>query len=226
MINIERKLWQDCERSEIDEYLKSLNVQEEGSFCIVNQARQFTEYAQRSTCGKCVICREGILQCAVVLKDITQGKGRENDLNILTEVAANLKEGSLCDYGKIVGDMLESMLKEGYEDFEKHLKRKRCDALVCKEYISFHILGDKCSGCGKCKAVCSAEAIEGELGLIHVISQNKCNKCGACVTACEAAAVTKAGAVKPKTPEKPIPIGTFKAVGLGGGLMSRRRVSK
>jgi NADH-quinone oxidoreductase subunit F len=226
LIHLERKDWKDCEVSEIQDYLKSLTVQQDEAFCSVNQAKQFTEYARRSTCGRCVICREGILQSALIIKDITEGKGKDGDLAILSELAENLKAGSICDYGKTVGEMLQSMLDAGHDDFEKHLKRKRCDALVCKEYISYHILGDKCTGCGECKLACPNGAIEGDAGLIHVISLSNCNKCGDCMKVCTSSAITKAGAIKPKTPEKPIPVGTFKPVGLGGGLLSGRRRSQ
>jgi NADH-quinone oxidoreductase subunit F len=179
--------------------------------CIVDLAKGCLALTKAS-CGKCVLCREGTAQMLEILTDISAGKGRPEDVDLLIELGEGIKAGSLCAYGKTAPNPVLTTIKHFREEYDAHIKRKRCPAMVCKKYISYHILGDKCQGCQVCINECPEGAIDGGEGLIHVIDQDKCIKCGKCLEACPAeySAVAKAGAVKPKTPDEPIPVGTWK----------------
>ena len=180
--------------------------------CIVDLAKSCLSITKAASCGKCVLCREGTAQMLEILTDITVGKGQPEDIDLLLELGEGIKAGALCGYGKAAPNPVLTTIKHFREEYEAHIKRKRCPALVCKKYISYHILGDKCQGCQKCMQQCPEQAIDGGGDLIHVIDQDKCTKCGKCLEVCptEYSAVTKAGGVKPKTPEEPIPVGTWK----------------
>jgi len=180
--------------------------------CIVDLVKECLKITKAASCGKCVLCREGIAQMLEILTDITAGKGRSEDVNLLIELGEGIIAGSLCTYGKTAPNPVLTTIKHFREEYDAHIKRKRCPAMVCKKYISYHILGDKCQGCQICITACPEGGIDGDQGLIHVIDQDKCTKCGKCLEACptEYSAVAKAGAVKPKTPDEPILVGTWK----------------
>lgn len=180
--------------------------------CIIDSVRKHLSLIQAESCGKCVLCREGTYQMVTILTDITQGKGKSEDIALLLEIAGGMQTGSTCSLSMRAADSVLTTIKHFREEFEEHIKRKKCKALVCKKYISYHILGNKCQGCGNCLKNCPVSAIAGGEGLIHVIDQEECTKCGSCLAVCpvEYAAVTKAGPVKPRTPEEPVPVGSWK----------------
>ncbi|QXE91332.1 NADH-quinone oxidoreductase subunit NuoF [Geomonas subterranea] len=155
--------------------------------CLVDIARYFLEFLSDESCGKCVPCREGIRQMLKVMTDITQGKGKEGDIELLENMAMATQGAALCALGKTAPNPVLSTLKYFREEYEAHIKEKRCPALSCKELIAFHIDPEKCKGCGSCLRKCPANAIEGGKKTIHVIDQEKCTKCGTCIEACPAA---------------------------------------
>ena len=180
--------------------------------CMVDLVKRCVAFCQAESCGKCVMCREGTMQMLMILTDMTEGRGKKTDIDLLLEVAEGIKIGSLCGLGKEAPNPVLTSIKHFCEEFDAHIRRKRCAALVCKKYVTFHILGDLCQGCGKCLDQCPSYAIEGGEKMIHVIDQDLCTKCGICFDVCppENSAVTKAGPVKPKTPEVPVPVGSWK----------------
>ena len=186
-------------------------VGDEGD-CVVDMASRCLAFTAYESCGICTICREGSFQLKELLSDSTSGRTRPDDDAVLEEITAALQEGSLCAIGRQLPNPLLTGLRHFGDEFEAHLKKKRCPALVCKQYVTFHILGETCTGCGKCLEICPEGAIEGEVDYIHVIDAGACTKCGLCYEVCppEAAAVVKAGAIKPRTPKAPIPVGTWK----------------
>lgn len=218
-----RKLWKQAPAEEIKEFVTKKYQKESENLCPVDKMKVFTDSVRRTSCGECVICREGILQLNVLAEGISKGNGREGDIEVLTEVSEDLIMGSCCDYGKEVGKINKKIIEEDKEQFEKHIKRKRCDALVCKKFFSYYIAPEKCSGCNKCVEQCTKNAIAGDKGLIHVIDSFVCDRCGKCIAVCEAA-IQKAGTVLPKVPDKPVAVGSFNVEEQnGGGLMSRKR---
>jgi len=152
--------------------------------CMVDVARYFLEFLTDESCGKCVPCREGIRQMLKILTNITKGKGKEGDIELLEELAEVAREASLCALGRSAPNPFLSTLKYFRDEYEAHVKEKRCPALSCKELIAFYIDPAKCQACGTCARKCPSEAIIGGKNLIHMVDQTKCTKCGTCFEVC------------------------------------------
>jgi len=152
--------------------------------CMVDVARYFIDFLTDESCGKCVPCREGLRQMHKILTNITKGKGREGDIELLEELSETAKEAALCALGKSAPNPFLSTLQYFRDEYEAHIKEKRCPALSCKELISFYIDPDKCQACLICGRKCPADAIDGGKKKIHVIDQEKCTKCGTCFEVC------------------------------------------
>ncbi|WP_024335810.1 NADH-quinone oxidoreductase subunit NuoF [Desulfotignum balticum] len=152
--------------------------------CMVDVARYFIAFLTDESCGKCVPCREGLRQMHRILTNITQGKGKQGDIELLEELAETAVEASLCALGKSAPNPFLSTLKYFREEYEAHINDKRCPALACKELINFYIDPDRCTGCGTCRKQCPADAINGDKNLIHIIDQDKCTRCGTCFEVC------------------------------------------
>ncbi len=152
--------------------------------CMVDTARYFIDFLANESCGKCVPCREGLRQMAGILKNITEGKGKEGDIELLEALSETAREASLCALGKSAPNPLLSTLKYFREEYEAHIREKRCPALYCKSLISYWIDPEKCRGCGICIDKCPAGAIDGGKGMISVIDREKCTKCGTCLDVC------------------------------------------
>ena len=152
--------------------------------CMVDIAKYFLEFLTDESCGKCVPCREGIRQMITVLDRITKGEGRETDLALLEELAETAQEAALCALGRSAPNPLLSTMKYFRDEYEAHIKEKRCPALSCKDLIAFYIDPQKCQGCTTCAGKCPADAIIGDKKRIHVVDQEKCTKCGTCFEVC------------------------------------------
>ncbi len=150
--------------------------------CMVDFARFFLAFLADESCGKCVPCREGIQQMLTILTDITQGKGKMGDLDLLLQLT-EVSGASLCALGKGAPNPVMSTLKHFRDEYEAHIEGK-CPAFTCKELFSFYIEPERCQACTSCGRKCPAGAIEGGKNLIHVVDQEKCTKCGACLEAC------------------------------------------
>lgn len=178
--------------------------------CIIDLLKNITSLNNSSSCNKCVLCREGSLQFETIIGDITEGKAKIEDIALLKQLSKVINTGAGCSFGRNISNIISSALEYFYNDFEEHINKKKCSALVCKKYFSYHILGKMCKGCEECLEKCPVEAIDGGVNLIHVIDQDECIKCGLCQEICEYNAVVKAGLIKPKTPVKPVRVGTWK----------------
>jgi NADH:ubiquinone oxidoreductase subunit F (NADH-binding)/(2Fe-2S) ferredoxin/Pyruvate/2-oxoacid:ferredoxin oxidoreductase delta subunit len=152
--------------------------------CMVDVAMYFLDFLIDESCGKCVPCREGVRQMLKVLTNITKGKGREGDIELLEELSEVAKEAALCALGKSAPNPFLSTLRYFRDEYEAHINEKRCPAYVCKELIAYHIDPEKCQACMICLKKCPAEAVNGGKKKIHVIDQEKCTKCGTCFEAC------------------------------------------
>jgi len=152
--------------------------------CMVDVARYFIDFLTDESCGKCVPCREGLRQMHKILTNITEGKGKEGDIELLEELAEVAKEAALCALGTSAPNPFLSTLRYFRDEYEAHIKEKRCPALSCKELIAYHIDPDKCKACMICLRKCPAEAIVGGKKKIHVVDQEKCTKCGTCFEVC------------------------------------------
>ncbi|MCX7974323.1 MAG: NADH-quinone oxidoreductase subunit NuoF [Candidatus Aminicenantes bacterium] len=174
--------------------------------CMVDVARYFLHFTQEESCGKCVPCRIGIRQMEKILREITEGKGTLKDLQTLETLAYTVKNGSLCGLGQTAPNPVLTTLQYFREEYEAHIKEKRCPALVCKGLINYFIEPEKCVGCLLCLKNCPSEAILGGYKMIHVIVQEKCLKCGACLEVCpkKVSAVVKISGEKREGPKEPI----------------------
>ena len=159
--------------------------------CMVDVAKFFLNFTQSESCGKCTPCREGTKRMLEILTRITEGQGREGDIELLENLAKNIKETALCGLGQTAPNPVLSTLKYFRDEYEAHIKEKRCPAGVCEKMLHYEI-SDACRGCGLCARQCPVQAISGSPKTKHVIDQNKCIKCGACMTACPFKAISKA----------------------------------
>ncbi|MEI6576231.1 MAG: NADH-ubiquinone oxidoreductase-F iron-sulfur binding region domain-containing protein [Bacteroidota bacterium] len=168
--------------------------------CMVDVARYFINFLTDESCGKCVPCREGLRQMNKILTNITEGRGKEGDIELLEVLSETAMEASLCALGKSAPNPFLSTLHYFRAEYEAHIKEKRCPALYCKELIKFYIDPDKCRACLICLKKCPADAIDGAKKMIHIIDQEKCTNCGTCFEVCP----SHFGAVQ-KISGKPLP---------------------
>ena len=152
--------------------------------CMVDFARYFLDFAEKESCGKCAPCRLGTTQLLEILQDITEGRGRPGDIELLEELAEGVKVGSLCGLGQTAPNPVLTTLRYFREEYEAHLYEKRCPAKACRALISYHINAETCVGCGLCLKACPVLAISGERKEAHSIDQSKCIKCGMCFEKC------------------------------------------
>jgi NADH-quinone oxidoreductase subunit F len=153
--------------------------------CMVDAARFFLDFSTRESCGKCTMCRLGTLQMLHILEDITAGRGKIGDIDLLLALAEDVKIGSLCGLGKTAPNPVITTLRYFQDEYEAHILEKRCPARVCPELTVYYILPDKCDrACEHCVLTCPTEAIKGDKGEVKIIDQEKCSKCGTCLEVC------------------------------------------
>jgi len=157
--------------------------------CMVDVAKYFLNFLKDESCGKCTSCREGTERLHEIVTNITLGKGKESDIKLLEELGEVIVESSLCALGGTAPYPLLSTLRYFRDEYEAHIKDKRCPAGVCKELTRFVIVKEKCIGCGRCKVVCPSQAVTGAKKKLHKIIQKKCVACGACYENCKFDAV-------------------------------------
>ncbi len=154
------------------------------SSCMVDVARYFLEFIQNESCGKCVPCRLGTKQMLDILTDITEGKGKSGDMDLLMELAAGIKDGALCGLGQTSPNPILTTIKFFKEEYDAHINEKRCPALLCKELINYQVIAEKCEGCMLCLKSCPVGAVSGIKKELHSIDRDKCIKCGTCIGLC------------------------------------------
>ncbi|MDI3477732.1 MAG: NADP-reducing hydrogenase subunit HndC [Thermoanaerobacterium sp.] len=159
--------------------------------CMVDIAKFFLEFTVDESCGKCSPCRIGTRRMLELLNKITSGKGEEGDIEKLETLANSIKASSLCGLGQTAPNPVLSTLRYFRDEYEAHIKEKRCPAGVCQALLRFRIDPEKCKGCGICAKNCPTNAISGKIKQPHVIDQNKCIKCGTCMDKCPFDAIYK-----------------------------------
>ena len=153
--------------------------------CMVNIARYFLDFLKDESCGQCIPCREGIVQMLEILTDICEGNGKEGDIELLEELATMIKRFSLCGLGKSAPNSVLTTILYFREEYEAHIRGKKCPAGVCKALFHYEVDEEKCNGCHLCALKCPQEAITGEKKEPHHIDQDKCIKCSICYEACK-----------------------------------------
>ncbi|MDV2989206.1 MAG: NADH-quinone oxidoreductase subunit NuoF [Dehalogenimonas sp.] len=158
--------------------------------CMVDIARYFLSFLEGESCGKCVPCREGLKRMRQILDRIIAGDGQEGDIETLTDLSEALTMGALCGLGGSAGNPVLSTLRHFQNEYEAHIKDKRCPAGVCKPLITYNIIDGNCTGCNLCVKACPVNAITSQGKKQPVIlDQTKCTKCGACYDVCRLDAV-------------------------------------
>ena len=157
--------------------------------CMVNVARNFTNFLMDESCGKCTPCREGLHLMNDILTRITNGEGENSDIEKLEELCRTIRDTSLCQLGGSAPNPALSTINYFREEYEQHIKEKRCAAGVCKELITYRINKDKCTGCTLCAKNCPVQVISGEPKKVYTIDKSGCIKCGICHEVCKFDAV-------------------------------------
>jgi NADH-quinone oxidoreductase subunit F len=160
--------------------------------CMVDIAKYFINFLEGESCGKCLPCREGLKRMSQILTDITEGKGREGDIELLERLSATLIDSSLCGLGQTAPNPVLTTIRYFRDEYEAHIREKRCPAGVCKALVTYSIIEEKCPGCGLCVKACPVEAIAptGKKKPV-ILDQEKCIKCGSCYDVCNMGAVKR-----------------------------------
>lgn len=159
------------------------------STCMVEMARFFLDFTAKESCGKCVHCRLGTKRMLEILKRITEGNGKEEDIELLEELCLAIKDGALCGLGQTAPNPVLTTLKYFRNEYVEHIKDKHCKAHECTSLLRYEINADLCRGCTLCSKKCPVEAISGTVKNPHIIDTDKCIKCGNCKTVCKFNAV-------------------------------------
>ncbi|MBQ3074123.1 MAG: NADH-quinone oxidoreductase subunit NuoF [Ruminococcus sp.] len=159
------------------------------STCMVSMAKFFLDFTAKESCGKCVPCRIGTKRMLEILTRITEGEGKEGDVELLTELCDAIKDGALCGLGQTAPNPVLTTIRYFRDEYDAHIREGKCPAGECAALLTYEIDKDKCRGCTLCAKKCPAGAIEGSLKNPHVIHSDKCIKCNQCYTVCKFGAV-------------------------------------
>jgi NADH-quinone oxidoreductase subunit F len=165
------------------------------STCMVDVAKYFMNFLKDESCGKCTSCREGTKRMHEILTEITSGRGTTDHLDLLEELGWTTMEASLCALGGTAPNPVLSTIRYFREEYLEHIIHKRCPAKVCRALLTYRILSEVCTSCGRCAKACPAEAISGkqrtkkDKGIPFKIDEEKCIKCGMCFESCRFEAV-------------------------------------
>ena len=160
------------------------------SACMVDVAKFFLNFTQDESCGKCTFCRIGTLRMLEILDRITDGKGKDGDLELLKELAEGVKKASLCGLGQTAPNPALTTLRYYRDEYETHIYEKKCPAKKCQALITYDIMPEKCPGCGLCAKYCPTDAISGERKKPYFIDSEKCIRCGLCMSVCRLGAIS------------------------------------
>ena len=157
--------------------------------CMVDMAKFFMDFTSKESCGKCVPCRIGTTRMLEILQRIVKGEGEESDIETLVELGEAIKTGALCGLGNSAPNPVLTTIKYFREEYEAHIKEKRCPAKKCSALISYNIVADKCKGCSLCSKKCPVNAISGVIKTPYKIDNEACVRCGQCIENCRFGAI-------------------------------------
>jgi NADH-quinone oxidoreductase subunit F len=153
--------------------------------CMVDVAKFFLDFTCKESCGKCTFCRMGTKRMLEILDRITNGHGKEGDLEKLEELAYQIKDNSLCGLGQAAPNPVLTTIRYFRDEYEAHISHKKCPAKVCRPLLTYKVDAEKCTGCMVCLKNCPVKAITGERKQTHFINQEICTKCGVCFSKCK-----------------------------------------
>ena len=157
--------------------------------CVVDIARFFLDFTQKESCGKCTFCRVGTKRMLETLTRITEGNGRDGDIDMLEQLAETIKDSSLCGLGQTAPNPVLTTIRYFRDEYEAHIRDKKCPALSCKALLTYTVRPAKCTGCMACTKGCPVDAIDGGKREVHFIRQDACIQCGICFTRCKFGAI-------------------------------------
>ncbi len=153
--------------------------------CMIDVAKFFLDFTQKESCGKCTFCRIGTKRMLEILNRITEGEGRDGDIELLEELAYQIKDTSLCGLGQTAPNPVLTTIRYFRDEYEAHIYHKKCPAKVCKKLLTYEVDPEKCTGCTVCAKNCPTHAIDGDRKQIHFIRQDACIRCGECYSRCK-----------------------------------------
>lgn len=178
--------------------------------CIVSETEKRLVACRKQSCGKCVFCREGLLQLQYMNKEITEGRGKGEFVELTKEIGDAMIYSTPCTMGQVSSKIALSAVDLFEKEYQSHIKKKKCPAGVCFSEEILYIDPQLCEGCEECADACPLDCIEGKSGYIHMIDDISCDKCGKCIEVCEVGAVKKAEGKLPKLPNRLTKVGRFK----------------
>ncbi len=158
--------------------------------CMIDVAKFFLDFTQKESCGKCTFCRIGTKRMLEILTRITDGEGKEGDIEMLEDLSYKIRESSLCGLGQTAPNPVLTTIKYFRDEYEAHINDKKCPAKVCKPLLTYEVIADKCTGCTVCAKNCPTDAIDGTRKEVHFIRQEDCIQCGSCYTKCKFDAIS------------------------------------
>ena len=159
------------------------------STCMVGMAKFFLDFTALESCGKCVHCRIGTRRMQEILTRIVRGEGKDGDIELLEELCEAVKDGALCGLGQTAPNPVLTTIRYFRNEYEAHIRDKKCPAKECVDLLTYSIDADKCKGCTLCAKKCPAKAISGQVKTAHIIDSDKCIRCGQCVNTCRFGAI-------------------------------------
>lgn len=180
------------------------------SDCVVTEVQKTLLACRAQSCGKCVFCREGLLQLEAMQKDMTVGKGTFAEIDMTKEIGSAMCFSTPCSMGQNAARIALSAVDAFRGEYEEHIKKHKCSADVCLAFRKYYVDPKACVGCTKCMAACPVDAIDGAEGYIHIVFDMGCTKCGQCVGACPVGAIHKTLDRVPKLPPKMMRVGRFR----------------
>ncbi|GAG23910.1 unnamed protein product, partial [marine sediment metagenome] len=157
--------------------------------CMVDVARYFVDFLRGESCGKCTSCREGLESMYQILTGICEGKGKEGDVEVLEELGTAIMDGSMCALGGTAANPVLSTIRYFRDEYQSHIRDRKCPAGVCRELIRYLVDREKCTGCLLCVKNCPTGSITGERKEPVTLNEDKCIKCGVCFEVCKFKAV-------------------------------------
>lgn len=178
--------------------------------CVVNETEKRVMASRKQSCGKCVFCREGLIQLQYMQKEITEGRGKAEYVDLTKEIGEAMCFSTPCTMGQTSAKIALTAMEGFAAEYEAHIKKKRCPSAVCTKLVNIYINPKRCTGCGACVDTCPHGCIEGQPSYIHMLDDYDCTKCGTCVEACPHGAIVLTTGRVPKVPFRMTKVGRFR----------------